>query len=483
MKRHTRSLFVIAALSALLGGCMVNPATGKRQFSLISEPQEIQIGRENDRAITTQLGLYDDEGLQQYVQQLGSEIAASSERPHLEWTFRVVDDPVVNAFALPGGYIYITRGIMAHMNNEAELASVIGHEIGHVTGRHGVSQMSKQQLFQLGLGVSAVLAPEQFGEYGALAQAGLGLLFLKYGRDDERQADDLGLRYLVTAGYDPRPMTDMFDTLGRVSAAAGGERLPGWMSTHPLPENRQTRIARQIEQLGLDLASAPTNERTYQRRIENMVFGADPRQGYFRGGRFYHPQMRFQAEFPESWRHANQREAVIGVSESQDALVALTLAPEDSAQAALGAFLEQPGVTRKGAAPRTPRRLPSAGAVFDVATQSGAATGVTVFVEFDDQVFRLLGYTTSERWPELRTTLIRFCSEFGRLTDRRALDVKPARLRVVRVGESLTLEAFARRYDASVPVETLALINRLDPGERLRAGGAYKVVTGGELPD
>ena len=190
--RFRRALCAGLILPGLLAAaCAINPATGKRQLVLISESREIEIGRENDQAIVAEMGLYDDDAMQVYIQELGHKLASRSERPELDWTFRVVDDAVVNAFALPGGYIYITRGILAHMNSEAELVSVVGHEIGHVTARHSVSQMSKAQLANLGLTAGAILAPEETARFGDLAQTGLGLVFLKYGRDDERQADDL----------------------------------------------------------------------------------------------------------------------------------------------------------------------------------------------------------------------------------------------------------------------------------------------------
>src|SRR3989442_524033 len=171
-------------VSAVALGCAVNPATGSRQLMLVSESQEISMGREYDEEVVASIGLY-----------------PTSERPNLPWSFRVVDDPVVNAFALPGGFIYVTRGILAYLNSEAELAGVVGHEIGHVTARHSASQMTKQQLAQVGLVVGSI-ASSEFGRYAGLASQALGVLFLKYSRDNERQADDLGLRYMLRVNCD-----------------------------------------------------------------------------------------------------------------------------------------------------------------------------------------------------------------------------------------------------------------------------------------
>src|SRR5438093_2557951 len=140
--------------------CATNPATGARQIMLVSESQEIAMGRDYDKQVAASIGLYADTALQRWIQQFGTRLAATSERPKLPWTFRVVDDPVVNAFALPGGYIYVTRGILAHLNSEAELAGVVGHEIGHVTARHPASQTSKQQLAPLGLAVASIASPD-----------------------------------------------------------------------------------------------------------------------------------------------------------------------------------------------------------------------------------------------------------------------------------------------------------------------------------
>src|SRR5207249_7583393 len=177
---------LILIMLAAVAACAVNPATGSRQLMLISESQEIAMGRDYDKQVAASIGLYADSGLQRYIQQFGARLAATSERPNLPWSFHVVDDPVVNAFALPGGFIYVTRGILAHLNSEAELAGVVGHEIGHVTARHTASRITKQQLAQVGLVVGSIASP-QLERYAGLASSALNVLFLKYSRDDESQ--------------------------------------------------------------------------------------------------------------------------------------------------------------------------------------------------------------------------------------------------------------------------------------------------------
>jgi predicted Zn-dependent protease len=464
-----RSAWLAAALAALLvaGACAINPATGKRQLVLIGEGQEIAMGLEADRSIQAEMGVYDDEALQAWVSGLARELAAKSERPQLDWTFRVVDDPVVNAFALPGGYIYVTRGILAHFLNEAELAGVLGHEIGHVTARHGVSQMSKAQLAQLGLGLGTILAPNAAQSLGGLAETGLGLLFLKYGRDDERQADELGLRYMVRVGYDPRPMTQVFDMLDRVSQAAGGERVPGWMSTHPAPDNRKQLMGEQIETLGAEsLTDRGRDREDYLRRIDGIVFGDDPRQGYFWKERFLHPEMRFEMQFPAGWTLRNDRSAVLGVSPSEDAVVALTLTGATSAEDALREFFAQEGIVRDGSG-------------FRATTAQGELAGHVAFVEHRERVFRLLGYAAAAGFPTHARAIRAAIESFAELDDPEALAVEPRRLRIVQPARAMTLEELARTFEATVPVETLALLNRLDPGERLQPGTSYKIVSGG----
>jgi len=208
-----------------------------------------------------------------------------------------VDDPAVNAFALPGGFIYVTRGILAHLDSEAELAGVLGHEIGHVTARHSASQISRSQLAQVGLGVGAILAPEDVRPFLGLAQSGLGLLLLKHSRDAEREADSLGVRYMTQTGSPPAALLDVFGVLAGVSAASGGSRLPGWLSTHPTPEDRQQRIGAELAALPDEARNAPRRREELLARLDGIVYGEDPREGFFVDSRFVHPTLRFELRY------------------------------------------------------------------------------------------------------------------------------------------------------------------------------------------
>jgi predicted Zn-dependent protease len=470
----------VAALSlaAVLIACAVNPATGKRQLVLISEADEIAIGRQNDQAMVQSLGLYDDEKLQAYVQDLGRRMAAKSERPHLDWTFRVVDDPVVNAFALPGGFVYITRGILAHMNSEAELAGVVGHEIGHVTARHGVNQMSKQQLAQLGMGLGMAVS-EDFRAVADLAGQGLGLLFLKYSRDDERQADDLGLRYMSREGYDPRPMADFYSVLREVGEAAGASPVPSLFSTHPQPENRRERLHEEIAELGQDFSDYPTGRRAFLQHIDGLVYGNNPREGFFDGNVFKHPELAFRIDFPEGWQTRNARTEVAGVGPDRDVMVRLAIAAKDTAAASLDAFLGQEGITAGESWRREIRGHRVASTHFAANSSSGPLRGIIAFVEYEGRVFELLGIAVAERWAGHADDVKRSLGSFSQLTDRRDLSVQPSRIEVVQPDRDMSIDELGRRFDASVPVETLALINHLEPDDLVRRGELYKVVAGG----
>jgi predicted Zn-dependent protease len=474
--RRTERIAALLLFTTFTAACARNPVTGQRELSLVSESQEIAMGKEASQQINASLGVTDNPALQSYVANLGKRLASASERPNLPWTFTVVEDPVVNAFALPGGPVYITRGILAHMNSEAELVSVLGHEIGHITAKHSVSQISRSQLTQV-LVIGAVIAKPELAQFGDVAMQGLGLLFLKYGRDDETQADDLGFKYMVGAGYDPEQMAAMFRTLSRLSAGGGGGGVPEWLSTHPDPGNRVQRTQDRIKATPGLASNLRVEREAFLRQTENLVFGENPREGFFRGTSFLHPDLKFQFDFPSGWKTQNQPTQVAGISGQQDAVVLLTGAGSTAPSQALNQFVSQQGMQSNNASNAAINGLTSASANFAATTQDGATLrGWVAFVNLDGTTFRLLGYTTADRFGSYDGALRSAITSFRRLTDPTALSVRPNRLRLVRIDRAMTLAEFDRVYPSKISGAQLALINGVDVGATLPAGMLVKRV-------
>jgi predicted Zn-dependent protease len=264
----------LALTLVLVAACSTNPATGKRQFNIVSESQEIGIGQQSHPEIIRQYGVYDEKPeLNRLVEQVGRRLAAQSERPNLPWTFTVLDSPIVNAMALPGGYIYITRGMLERINSEDELAGVLGHEIAHVTARHSAQQISKSQLAQLGLVLGAVVAgPQAVQQYGQLAELGLGLLFQRYSRQHETEADLLGTGYMAEARYHPVGAERMLMTLQRLDKNPGGG-LDRYFMSHPDPAKRVRDVRQKITEIS-GMTSAANVEAPDRDEFVRLLDGA-----------------------------------------------------------------------------------------------------------------------------------------------------------------------------------------------------------------
>lgn len=460
-----------------LAACAINPATGKRQLSFMSEGQEIQMGQAADPEIVASMGLYPDPSLQTYVQELGESLAASSERPDLPWTFRVLDDPLINAFALPGGFIYVTRGILAHFESEAELAGVLGHEIGHVTARHSVSQMTNAQIAQIGLGVGMILAPE-LQQYAGIASASMQLLFLKFGRDDEHQADELGVRYMSRVGYDPAQLSGVMAMLGQVTSDAGGGP-PEWLSTHPNPANREQSILDMAATTEVALDPAMVRREDYLPRLDGMTFGPNPREGFFEGPRFFHPDMAFELSFPDGWQTANSKQAVQAASQEGDAIMALTLAEGSTPAEALATFLSQEGMETGPSSNSAINGIPAASAEFRVTTEDGWLQGQVSFLQHGGGVLRLLGFGPVDAWPSRRFAVNASIGSFRALQDRAKLDVQPTRIRVVTVPGATDLSSFLAQEGVEEHADAVRILNRLEGNAPLPAGRVLKVPAGG----
>ena len=432
------------------------------------------MGQEAAKEVTASIQPVADDALQRYVSGLGTQLAKASERPNLPWSFTVIDDPQVNAFALPGGPIFITRGILTHMNSEAQLVSVLGHEIGHITAKHSVQQLSQAQLAQIGI-IAAVIVKPSLAQFGDLASQGLGLLFLKFGRDDETQADDLGFRYMTTAGYSPTEMAEMFRTLQRLSGGNSGGRVPEWLSTHPDPGNRVEKTLQRVAATSLP-AGLKVERDAFLQRTDGMIFGENPREGFFRQQQFLHPDLKFQFDFPAGWQTQNQPTAVAAISPQQDALIVLAGAGNTSPNQAMNQFMGQQGITNQGASSGSINGLPAATGTFTANTEDGVLAGNVAFVTLDNQTYRLLAYTPQQRFGAYRGAFSQSLQSFRRLTDQAALNAQPVRIRLVRLPRAMTITEFHQAYPSTIPVAQVALINGVDATTTIPAGTLVKRV-------
>jgi predicted Zn-dependent protease len=397
----------------------------------------------------------------------------------LPWSFTVLDDPVVNAFALPGGPIFITRGIITNMNSEAELASVLGHEIGHVTARHSASQMSKQQLASMGLGVASVISPTA-AQFAGVAEQGLGLLMLKYGRDDETQADKLGYRYMRTANWDPREAVKMFQMLQKTSGTDKEGRPPTWMSTHPDPGDRAQRASARLKELAnTNLDSMRRNREQFMRAVDGLSYGEDPRDGFFRGSTFYQPDLALQITFPDGWQTANQPQVVAAREPEGKALVQVQAAKGANPGEAARAFFSNQGFSNVREVQVPTPGGPSVSAVFAAQTQQGVVEGETTFFTVKGRMYQVLtvaGQGSLQAVDGIHRKVIASAKE---VTDPAILNIRAPQLKVVQLPRAMTAEEFYSQFPSVLPMDQVLLINGLESGAQLKQGDLVKQVVAG----
>ena len=477
-----KNYFLISCLTVsvmIFSNCARNPVTGKRQVALISEDQEIAMGKEADPQIIAQYGLYEDATLQAFINEKGKEMAAISHRPNLNYQFRIVDSDILNAFAVPGGYVYFTRGIMAHFNNEAEFAGVLGHEIGHITARHTVSQQSRAVLGQIGL-IGAMIVRPELAQFGEAASQGLGLLFLKYGRDAERQSDDLGVEYSSKIGYDARQMAGFFNTLQRQGEQTGAAELPTFLSTHPNPGDRNADVAKAALdwQQRLNLSNPKVNRNEYLRRIEGLIYGEDPRQGYLENNVFYHPELRFQFNIPANWSYQNTPQRVNFAPKDGRALMFMTLAQGSSLQQAANTSMQQFQLQVTGNRETTVNGLPAlAVEARQQQQQGGIINTLSYFIQYGGNIYHIIGITSQADYQAYAPTFNNVMQSFRQLTDQAKINKQPERVRIRTVNQTATLQQVLRSFN--VPdrrMEELSILNGMRLTDQVQQGTLIKIV-------
>ena len=475
----TRVLLIL--ILGQLAGCAVNPATGQSNFVMMSEQQELDLGRRYNQQILKDNPRYADEKLQAYVQQVGERVAKHSHRNQLSYEFTVVDSPDINAFALPGGYIYIHRGLLAYLSSEAELAAVLGHEVGHVTARHSVQQQSQStawgllgQAVAIGTGVGAA----------ADVTSVLGSAFVRgYGRDMELEADGLGAQYLARSGYDPQAMIEVVKVLknqedfARDQAAARGEAQSsggyhGVFDTHPDNDRRLQQVVGPARALAT--GQQEVNRDAFLKRLDGMPFGDSAETGVRRGQRFYHAGLNFTLAFPAGWSLLNRPDALIGHTADQQAFIAMTLEDNPQKLAPVDLLRQRVGNQRLVAGVE----LQQAGLKGYSAVLPGNAPKRVAMIEHGARTYLFVaavrGQTSLESQDAQFLSVIK---SFRPMTGAEIKKAQPMRLRMVKVKPGQTLESLAKQ--SPLPgdaLKTLRLLNNLYPSGQPRAGDWLKIV-------
>jgi len=482
MTRHAISKTAVTALAVILVAwavsCAINPVTGKNEIMLMSSADELAMGQQTDPQILQTYGQYDDPELASYVAALGKRLGALSHQPNLTYTVRVLDSPVVNAFAVPGGYVYLTRGILAYINDEAELAGVMAHEIGHIAARHSAQQYSNAQLAQLGLGLGSALS-KTFRKYAGVAQAGVELLFMSFSRADERQADSLGVEYSAKAGYDSNHMANLFVSLERLNPGEGPGGLPAWFSTHPSPENRIAAVKQDTLAWREKISQTrfAVNRDQYLKQIDGIVFGEDPRQGYVEGNIFYHPELRFQFPVPAGWKVNNTATQVQMINQDQNAVILFAMAPEKTPAAAAQAFVKESQATVVKSESTKVNGMSAYRLVSDVTTEQGVIRIMSYFIQKGQTIYAFLGYSEQSRFSGYSSVFEQTMGRFQNLTDSAKINVKADRLDVRRTTSQGSLrQALQKLGQPANQGDALAIINGMKLDEAVPNNTYLKVV-------
>ncbi|MGN7438885.1 MAG: M48 family metalloprotease [Alcanivorax sp.] len=475
------NIFALLLSTFFIVGCSTNPATGQNQFTAFMSPeQEKQVGAQEHQKVLQEYGLYKDQKLQDYVTKVGQSVVKHTERPEVQYKFFLLDSPIVNAFALPGGYIYLTRGVMALSNSESEMAAVLGHEAGHITGRHSAERYSRGLATTLGASILAA-AIDSSGVSQALG-VGSDLYLKSYSRGQESEADTLGIRYLTRAGYDPNAMSGFLRSLQADSALqakmAGvqASSANSFFSTHPDTGQRvqQTVIeAREYGQQGI------VNQAEHFRLIDGMVYGDSEKQGFARGRTFYHPELGFKFSVPKGYTLTNQPTQVVAKGPNNGAII-FDFASNKQKLSPQG-YMHN--VWLKDAQNPTIETITINGMQAATASLQGSANGRTVTLRLiavqwmPDQIARFHIVLPSNITRVQLDSLKAATYTFSRMTASEKAQIKPYRIKIItsRAGDSVASLSRSMPFE-QYKEERFRVLNNMSATEAVVANRLYKMV-------
>ena len=444
----------------------------------MSRDAERRLGEQEARKVAQELGIVSREDLAAYVEKVGAELAEHSPRQDVEYRFLVVDSDMVNAFALPSGHIYVTRGLLARLNSEDELANVIGHEIGHVAARHAVQRVTRAAPLAVATGIPAaavgLVLPRLGRGIGTVGQFAGSLALAPYSRSQEAESDRLGQEMAAAAGWDPLGLPTFMYTLQREEELSGASGPPFFLRTHPLTEDRVRRgeaYAKELQCTGTDRASGSHAE--FLARLDGLLIGDNPAQGIFRENAFLQPDLGLWLEFPAGWELMNGRDFVAAQTPDQTARVVLQIAAEgDDPLAAAREFAQREGAAF-GLLPKEIRLGRKAGA--RAVGRSGGATLDVSWIAHDGLVYQITGVCRSRDYDAYQTPFIDVALSLRALDAEERASITEDRLRIVEAGEGEVLSELVDRTRARWSTEQTAVANALEGDVSLREGQRIKV--------
>ncbi len=475
--------------TVFLQSCSRNPVTGKREIILMSADQEIALGQQSHPSIVASMGLYEDKKLQSFLTEKGMAMAKISHRPELPYQFNIIDSPVVNAFAVPGGYVYFTRGIMAHFNNEAEFAGVLGHEIGHVTARHSARQQTSQILGTVGLIAGMVISPK-LAQFGEQAMQGLQMLMLSYSRAHESESDKIGVEYSSKVGYDAHQMANFFGTIKRISDNAG-QAIPNIMSTHPDPGDRFNNVHSMAKDWqAKNAGNYAVNRDSYLQMINGIVYGEDPKQGFVENSVFYHPELRFQFPIPANWQTQNSPAQFVMAPKDGKAEMLLTVAQGSTLDSAAQNMVKQYNLKILESARKTihgnqaivmvsqqqPQQQQQ-GQAQQPQTPANTVQLGSWLIQYNGLIYAIHGVTTADVFGSLYPTFKNTAENFRLLNDPDKLNRKPERIFVKSAPRNGTFKDIMSTFGIPANrIEELGVVNSMKADSPIQKGMLLKVV-------
>jgi predicted Zn-dependent protease len=467
-------------LVSVMVGCAVNPVSGRPELTLISAKQEQELGDEEAKKVEEGMGFADDSGFTPFLDQLGQRLAEHSPRKNITFQFHIVDMAEPNAFALPGGYIYVSRGLLALTNTEGELAGVVGHEIGHVAGRHAVQRISKQApfavVFGLVSGITGLVSStvgDLLGGIGNLAQSAI---FSPYSRSQETEADEVGQRIAAEAGWDPVELSTFLANLGReVTLHEKEPRKPSFFDSHPATPDRFADTARQAKLLTRAKRDpiSPTSE-AYLARLNGIVVGPRAANGVFHDTEFLHPDLGIFVKFPEKWQHENAPEKIVAVAPKGDAAVVLEVAAKGNDPVEGARALDKVKHTDLATHTKsiTINGLP---AVRAVVPADGKAHIEITWIAHGGLIFQLAVVASSEQFKTFQPEFEAVAGSFRPLSGHERARITEDRIRLITARKGETIEVLAARARSAWKVEEVAVVNGLVAATPLREGQVLKV--------